>query len=77
MCKCVLVGCAAVGHHAFRRPGGDQEVHAGPRTHPGEEGRAYPRGYQAVLHQRGARGDRPDHLHIVAALAIQDVIYLP
>lgn len=49
-------GGPAVGHHAGRRVGGDEEVHARPGPHPGEEGGAYPGGYQAVLHKRGERG---------------------
>lgn len=43
-------------HHARRCVGGDQEVHARPHSHFGEERRAYPRGHQAVLHKCGARG---------------------
>ena len=43
-------------HDAPGGAGGDAEVHARPDPHPGEEGRAHPGGYQAVLHRHRARG---------------------
>ena len=49
-------GGLVLGHDAAGYSGLDEQVHARPGPHLGEERRAYPRGYSPVLHRHRPRG---------------------